>query len=141
MHGRLVELAEAVPEKKGARSETAKTPFFERIGAITLGYGLSVGEFLGFIGELTIAIVGQLELATQDIEQLGQTPNIVAGRRITDDKTLDVMKMVVAGLDGLPEDLHRQVFTHASWSARRSDSYARLAFDTLGAGERVESTF
>jgi ribonuclease-3 len=31
-------------------------------------------------------------------------------------------------LDELPEDLSRQVFTHASWSERRSDSYARLAF-------------
>jgi len=31
-------------------------------------------------------------------------------------------------LDELPEDLQRQVFTHASWSERRSDSYARLAF-------------
>ncbi|HWH11790.1 MAG TPA: ribonuclease III domain-containing protein [Solirubrobacteraceae bacterium] len=28
----------------------------------------------------------------------------------------------------MPEDLHRQVFTHASWTQRRSDSYARLAF-------------
>jgi ribonuclease-3 len=28
----------------------------------------------------------------------------------------------------LPEELVRQVFTHASWSERRSDSYARLAF-------------
>ena len=28
----------------------------------------------------------------------------------------------------LPEDLHRQVFTHASWTERRSDSYTRLAF-------------
>jgi ribonuclease-3 len=28
----------------------------------------------------------------------------------------------------LPEDLHRQVFTHASWTQRRSDSYTRLAF-------------
>jgi ribonuclease-3 len=28
----------------------------------------------------------------------------------------------------LPEHLERQVFTHASWSERRSDSYARLAF-------------
>jgi ribonuclease-3 len=28
----------------------------------------------------------------------------------------------------LPEDLARQVFTHASWSERRGDSYARLAF-------------
>ena len=31
-------------------------------------------------------------------------------------------------LDELPEDLARQVFTHASWSERRSDSYTRLAF-------------
>jgi ribonuclease-3 len=31
-------------------------------------------------------------------------------------------------LDELPEALHRQVFTHASWTERRSDSYARLAF-------------
>src|SRR5213083_1680409 len=31
-------------------------------------------------------------------------------------------------LEELPEDLERQVFTHASWSERRGDSYARLAF-------------
>ncbi len=31
-------------------------------------------------------------------------------------------------LDDLPEDLARQVFTHASWSERRGDSYSRLAF-------------
>jgi ribonuclease-3 len=31
-------------------------------------------------------------------------------------------------LDELPEELHRQVFTHASWTERRSDSYSRLAF-------------
>lgn len=30
-------------------------------------------------------------------KQLGQEPNIVGGRRVTDDATLDVMKMVVAG--------------------------------------------
>ena len=28
----------------------------------------------------------------------------------------------------LPQELERQVFTHASWSERRGDSYARLAF-------------
>jgi ribonuclease-3 len=28
----------------------------------------------------------------------------------------------------LPEDLYRQVFTHASWTEKRSDSYSRLAF-------------
>ena len=31
-------------------------------------------------------------------------------------------------IDELPADLARQVVTHASWSERRSDSYARLAF-------------
>jgi len=31
-------------------------------------------------------------------------------------------------LDGLPEALARQVFTHASWSQRREDAYDRLAF-------------
>jgi ribonuclease-3 len=38
------------------------------------------------------------------------------------------MKLLSALLDELPEELARQVFTHASWSQRRSDSYARLAF-------------
>jgi ribonuclease III len=28
----------------------------------------------------------------------------------------------------LPDDLRQQVFTHASWTERRSDSYSRLAF-------------
>ncbi len=36
--------------------------------------------------------------ATELQKRLGQTPNIVAGRRITDDATLEVMKMTVAGL-------------------------------------------
>jgi ribonuclease-3 len=31
-------------------------------------------------------------------------------------------------LEDLPEDLRAQVFTHASWTERRSDSYSRLAF-------------
>jgi ribonuclease-3 len=38
------------------------------------------------------------------------------------------MMLLAELLDELPEDLARQVFTHASWSERRSDSYARLAF-------------
>ena len=52
---RLLELAEAVPEKKGARSAAARISFFERVGNVTIGYGLSVGEFLSFLGELTLA--------------------------------------------------------------------------------------
>ncbi len=31
-------------------------------------------------------------------------------------------------LDGLPQELATSVFTHASWTARRSESYERLAF-------------
>ncbi len=38
------------------------------------------------------------------------------------------MKALRALLDALPADLQRQVFTHASWTERRSDSYERLAF-------------
>jgi ribonuclease-3 len=38
------------------------------------------------------------------------------------------MKLLNALLEELPEELARQVFTHASWSERRSDSYVRLAF-------------
>jgi len=38
------------------------------------------------------------------------------------------MMLLAELLDELPEDLERQVFTHASWSERRGDSYARLAF-------------
>jgi ribonuclease III len=36
--------------------------------------------------------------------------------------------LLQALLDELPEELARQVFTHASWTERRSDSYTRLAF-------------
>jgi ribonuclease-3 len=38
------------------------------------------------------------------------------------------MMLLAELLDELPADLARQVFTHASWSERRSDSYTRLAF-------------
>ncbi|HWX74775.1 MAG TPA: putative dsRNA-binding protein [Solirubrobacteraceae bacterium] len=38
------------------------------------------------------------------------------------------MELLADLLEELPPELARQVFTHASWSERRSDSYARLAF-------------
>jgi len=38
------------------------------------------------------------------------------------------MELLYGLLEELPQELARQVFTHASWSERRSDSYARLAF-------------
>jgi phospholipid/cholesterol/gamma-HCH transport system permease protein len=41
--------------KEGARSETANVSFFERTGNQTIGCGLSVAEFLGFLGDVAIA--------------------------------------------------------------------------------------
>src|SRR5437879_5202514 len=38
------------------------------------------------------------------------------------------MQLLAGLLQELPQELARQVFTHASWSERRSESYARLAF-------------
>lgn len=52
---RLLELAEAVPEKKGARKAETREPFFQRVGNLTIGYGLSVGDFMAFLGDLTAA--------------------------------------------------------------------------------------
>ncbi len=52
---RLVELAEAVPEKKGARSEARRVPLLQSIGDASLGYGMSVAEFLTFLGDVSVA--------------------------------------------------------------------------------------
>ncbi|MCG8424375.1 MAG: acetylglutamate kinase [Proteobacteria bacterium] len=48
-------------------------------------------------GDRVVLIHGGGPQATAVQKQLGQTPNIVAGRRITDQAALDVMKMVVGG--------------------------------------------
>jgi phospholipid/cholesterol/gamma-HCH transport system permease protein len=54
---RLLELAEAVPEKKGARKEEVEAPFFERVGNTAIGAGESLGEMLQFLGEMSITFV------------------------------------------------------------------------------------
>jgi len=48
-------------------------------------------------GDRVVMVHGGGPQATAVQKTLGQTPNIVAGRRITDPETLDVMKMVVGG--------------------------------------------
>jgi acetylglutamate kinase len=48
-------------------------------------------------GERVILVHGGGPQATDLQKRLGQTPKIVAGRRITDAEALEVMKMVVAG--------------------------------------------
>jgi phospholipid/cholesterol/gamma-HCH transport system permease protein len=54
---RLLELAEAVPEKKGARKEEVESPFLERVGTSAIGAGESLGEMLKFLGEMSVTFV------------------------------------------------------------------------------------
>ena len=54
---RLLELAEAVPERKGARREAEQASLLERIGTATIGATASLGEILAFLGEMTITFV------------------------------------------------------------------------------------
>jgi phospholipid/cholesterol/gamma-HCH transport system permease protein len=53
---RLVELAEAVPEKQGARSIPKRNPFFQRVGDRTVAYGSDLTHTLGFIGDTAVAL-------------------------------------------------------------------------------------
>jgi len=48
-------------------------------------------------GDRVLLVHGGGPQATELQERLGQTPNIVAGRRITDAQSLEVIKMAVAG--------------------------------------------
>jgi len=52
---RLITLALAVPERKGARRESQKEPFFSRIGAATEQLTASISETFEFLGEAFIA--------------------------------------------------------------------------------------
>jgi phospholipid/cholesterol/gamma-HCH transport system permease protein len=73
---RLIELAEAVPERKGARADTKRESLLARVGNASIGYGLSLGEFVSFIGELSIAfsrfIRGKARYRRTDLLQLIQ---------------------------------------------------------------------
>jgi phospholipid/cholesterol/gamma-HCH transport system permease protein len=51
---RLLDLAEAVPEKKGARKEEVEISFLERVGNSAIGAGSSLGEMLAFLGDMTL---------------------------------------------------------------------------------------
>jgi acetylglutamate kinase len=74
---------------------------------LKLGGEVVQGEYLAAIAadvaemsarrERVVVVHGGGPQATELQKRLGQTPNVVAGRRITDAATLDVMKMTVAG--------------------------------------------
>jgi phospholipid/cholesterol/gamma-HCH transport system permease protein len=54
---RLLELAEAVSERKGARKEAEEASLLERIGTATMGATASLTEMLAFLGEMTITFI------------------------------------------------------------------------------------
>ena len=74
---------------------------------LKLGGDVVAGPYLGAIatdvaalaraGTPVVLVHGGGPQATALQKQLGQSPNIVGGRRITDEATLDVMKMTLAG--------------------------------------------
>lgn len=53
---RMVELAETVPEKKGAHSASIRTPLIARVGGAAISYAQSMGEVVSFIGAVAIAL-------------------------------------------------------------------------------------
>jgi len=55
--GRLIALATAVPERKGARKEAVHEPFFFRVGSAAIDMWQSTRELLAFIGEASIAFL------------------------------------------------------------------------------------
>ncbi len=52
---RLLKLAYAVPEKKGARKQRTVEPFFQKVGRNTVQLGRTAGEFLAFLGDATLS--------------------------------------------------------------------------------------
>jgi len=68
---KLIALATAVPERKGARKESTREPFFNRIGESALGLWQSTQETLSFIGEAFISfirlLVGKASFRTSDL--------------------------------------------------------------------------
>ena len=59
---KLLALAEAVPERKGARREATEASFLERIGTGTLGFAGSAKEMLAFLGDMTVTFLALFRL-------------------------------------------------------------------------------
>jgi phospholipid/cholesterol/gamma-HCH transport system permease protein len=53
----LIQLAEAVPEKTGARHEASHSSFIEELGHEAISYAQALDDFLRFLGEVAIAFV------------------------------------------------------------------------------------
>ena len=68
---RLISLATAVPERKGARKEAVHEPFFSRVGSMAIDMWQSAIELLSFIGEAFLAflnfLVGKANFRRSDL--------------------------------------------------------------------------
>jgi len=68
---KLIALATAVPERKGARKESTREPLFDRVGESALRIWQSAQEILAFIGEAFIAflrfLVGKASFRKSDL--------------------------------------------------------------------------
>jgi phospholipid/cholesterol/gamma-HCH transport system permease protein len=54
---KLMALAGAVAERKGARKQTIRAPILERIGTVAIGFWQAASELLGFIGAAVVALL------------------------------------------------------------------------------------
>jgi phospholipid/cholesterol/gamma-HCH transport system permease protein len=54
---RLLDLAEAVPERAGARKAVSQVPVLERLGTGAIGVAGSAAEMLAFLGDMTVTFV------------------------------------------------------------------------------------
>lgn len=74
---RMLELAEAVPERQGARARLLSPGFVERVGLATISAAEGVGEFFSFLGEVTIAFgrlfVGKARVQGSDMVAMMET--------------------------------------------------------------------
>src|SRR5581483_7957963 len=59
---RLIELAETVPEKEGARTVGRRGPWLARLGDAAVDVARGAGEFLAFVGEVAVAVFNVLRL-------------------------------------------------------------------------------
>ena len=68
--GKLLDLAAAVPERKGARRSVAREPVLTRIGAAALAWSEGASAMFTFIGECAVALVklvrGRARLQSSD---------------------------------------------------------------------------
>jgi phospholipid/cholesterol/gamma-HCH transport system permease protein len=79
---RLLALAAAVPERKGARREDSREHFLERVGTRYLDAAQSVKGMLGFVGDISLAFLklfrGKAQFRRSDLMQIIQRTGVDA---------------------------------------------------------------